>query len=321
MYRLANGDLWSGRIDSDNASDYRFHQVIKLQNIDKLKQSESAFGFIGFASDEGVRRNKGRAGASLAPDEIRKHLAKLPYNLNRNMETIDYGNVICEDDQLEKAQEELGKKVYSLLLHHKTPIILGGGHETFYGHYLGVREYFSADKTIGIVNIDAHFDLRSDKLPSSGTMFRQILEQDVKAGYLCLGIQEFGNTRSLFQAAKDFGCQYVLEEDINLNNIQNTYEKIDEFIKKYDSIIMTLCTDSIISSAAPGVSAPSPLGLDPKIVKRLLKYIAAKKNTISFDISEVNPNVDENDKTVRLAAYLVAETMKSFSLKEKLAMI
>lgn len=269
---------------------------------------------IGFASDEGVRRNKGRVGARSAPDAIRKHLAKLPYNINE-MKTTDYGNIICEGDQLEKAQHELGEKVTELLHCHQTPIILGGGHETLYGHYLGVREFLKRDKTIGIINIDAHFDLRKEEVPSSGTMFRQILENDAAAGYMCLGIQSFGNTGSLFQAADYFGCHYVLEEEIQSNTMQHTFRKMDDFAKKYDCIMMTLCMDSIISSAAPGVSAPSPFGLDPKMVRSLLNYIAAKENTISFDISEVNPELDENDKTVRLAAYLTAETMNSFSLK------
>ncbi|MGY0692430.1 formimidoylglutamase [Virgibacillus sp. FSP13] len=302
-------------MDSEDAADFRFHQIIQLQHIDTITKSDRAFAMIGFASDEGVRRNKGRVGASLGPDEIRKQLAKLPYNLNHNKEVFDYGNVICENDQLEKAQAELGEKVHELLFHSTTPIILGGGHETLYGHYVGARKYVGANKTIGIINIDAHFDLRRDALPSSGTMFRQILEGNQNAGYLCLGIQRFGNTAALFETAEKYNCQYVLEENINLTNIQNTFEKIDAFAKEYDYVIMTLCTDSITASAAPGVSAPTPLGLDPKIVKKLLTYIAAKENTISFDISEVNPKVDENNKTVRLAAYLVAETMKSFSEK------
>ncbi|WP_245545004.1 arginase family protein [Lentibacillus jeotgali] len=75
---------------------------------------------------------------------------------------------------------------------------------------------------------------------------------------------------------------------------------------------MTLCTDSIVSSAAPGVSAPSPLGLNPKTVRSILAYAAEKYNLLSFDISEVNPLVDEGDKTIKLAAYLAAEVIRNF---------
>ncbi|MFD1361283.1 formimidoylglutamase [Lentibacillus salinarum] len=311
IYIQTDKGLWTGRIDdaTDPAS-HRFHQAVQVMDLDELTASRHAFGIIGFASDEGVRRNKGRQGAAQAPDEIRKFLAKLPYNLDGR--TADVGNVHCKENKLENAQTELGRHVTAVLQQNITPVILGGGHETLYGHYFGAKAYAGPDKTIGIINIDAHFDMRDDPEPSSGTMFRQILEEDETAGYLCLGIQTFGNTKALFETADAYGCEYILEKDITANDFQDTFLTIDDFSKRYDYVIMTLCTDSIKASAAPGVSAPSPLGLDPKTVQTLLTYVAGKKHLLSFDISEVNPLVDESDKTVRLAAYLVAETMRAF---------
>src|SRR5699024_11005027 len=112
-----------------------------------------------------------------------------------------------------------GKKITEILNHKHTPIILGGGHETLYGHYLGVRNYIKDNNSIGIINIDAHFDMSKEDFPSSGTLFKQILDEDSTAGYLCLGIQEFGNTKALFETAESYGCQYILEEDIPLINL------------------------------------------------------------------------------------------------------
>src|SRR5699024_8437065 len=240
-----------------------------------------------------------------APGVILQSFAKLPYLMDG--QTIDVGNVHCEGEALEAAQAELGYYIKETFQTGVTPIIFGGGHETLYGHYLGARAYIGPEKTLGIINIDAHFDMRNDPEPSSGTMFRQILEEDDKAGYLCLGIQAFGNTKALFETAEKHGSAYILEKDIGVNDFHETFAAIDEFSKRYDYLIVTLCTDSIVASAAPGVSAPSPLGLDPKTVRALLTYVAGKRHLLSFDISEVNPLVDERDKTVKLAAHLVAE--------------
>ncbi|RYG72521.1 formimidoylglutamase [Lentibacillus lipolyticus] len=313
IHTLADEQLWTGRVDdASDPAGFRFHQVVSVKELDELGEREHAFGIVGFASDEGVRRNKGRQGAAQGPDAIRQQLAKLPYNLDKGIVPVDIGNVHCEGHALEEAQAELGRHVAKVLDKGTTPIIFGGGHETLYGHYLGARDHIGPDKTIGIINIDAHFDMRDDPEPSSGTMFRQILEEDANAGYLCLGIQEFGNTEALFATARKLGCEYMLEKDIAANDFQDTFTKIDDFSKRHDAVMMTLCTDSIAASSAPGVSAPSPLGLDPKTVKILLTYVARKRNVISFDISEVNPLVDESNKTVKLAANLVAETMRSF---------
>lgn len=313
---MPDRQYWNGRIDSENdVKQFRFHQIVQLKDINTLDRNENAFSIIGFECDEGVKRNKGRIGAASAPNEIRKIMSKLPYNIG-DASTVDVGNVTCENGQLEQAQEELGNHVTKLLHQSTTPIILGGGHETLYGHYKGVKAFIGEDSTLGIINIDAHFDMRDDPIPSSGTMFRQILEQDPNAGYLCLGIQEFGNTRSLFESAKQYGCKYILEEDITLDNYHYTYQAIENFSKQYDYIMLTLCTDSINSSEAPGVSAPSPFGLEAKVVRNLLRHVVSRENITSFDLSEVNPAVDEHGKTIRLAANLVAEVMKSFNVSK-----
>lgn len=313
MYILPDKQNWDGRVDSTtDQNSFRFHQMMTLKNMDQLMENENRFNIVGFESDEGVKRNKGRTGAAEAPDAIKKMLAKLPYHMATRKVT-DIGNVRCEGDNLEDAQEELGNKVTHLLHKAGIPIILGGGHETLYGHYLGVREFSGTDASLGIINIDAHFDMRDEKVPSSGTMFKQILDQDEKAGYLCLGIQELGNTRALFDTADAYGCTYVLEDSIAENGFKTTFATIDDFAQKHDFIMLTLCTDSITSSDAPGVSAPSPFGLDPKTVRTLLRYIVRKDNVTSFDISEVNPLLDENEKTVRLAALLAADVMNNFN--------
>ncbi|MFC4714219.1 formimidoylglutamase [Planococcus dechangensis] len=314
MYQLANSRLWQGRIDSKTDFDsFRFHQVVEFKNTEELADRKQAFTIVGFECDEGVRRNEGRLGAKHAPDELRKALAALPYHFEKYQKLIDTGNIICEDGRLESAQRELGNHIENLLKRSTTPIILGGGHETLYGHYLGARQFIGADKKLGLINIDAHFDMREADAPSSGTMFRQILETDINAGYLVLGIQSFGNTKALFNKADKLGCQYILAE--NLSTECATKLAIDDFCHNHDYVLLTLCTDSIAASAAPGVSAPAPFGLDPLVVRGLISYITRKENTRSFDISEVNPLLDENGKTVKLAAYLIAEAMDGFADK------
>lgn len=316
MYKQPNREPWTGRTESEtDMNSFRLHQIIDLQQDLNSTKIESAFCLIGFESDEGVKRNKGRIGAAQAPNHIRSFLASLPSTILKGNPLIDTGNITCEGNQLEKAQAELGEHVSKLLSGGGTPIILGGGHETLYGHYLGARGHLGKEASLGIINIDAHFDMREDETPSSGTMFRQILESDKNAGYLCLGIQPFGNTKSLFNIADRLGCIYLTEEEVTENKDNQVYQAIDQFVEKHDAIILTLCTDGIAASEAPGVSAPGPFGLPSKVVRKLLQYIVAKENTLSFDISEVNPLLDENDRTQRLAAYLIAEVLHHFNRK------
>ncbi len=310
MWKAPNEDLWKGRVDAE-VSSVRFHQTVTCRQFEdlSLNKKNKAFSFIGFACDEGVRRNQGRVGAALAPDVIRSYLAKLPDH-DPEKQKIDLGNISCENGELERAQIELSKGVANVLENNYIPMIIGGGHETVYGHYLGVRDFIGQHQSIGLINIDAHFDLRSDDIPSSGTMFSQIFASDDEVGYLCLGIQPLGNTKALFDMADRVGCTYVLAEDVQQDD---TFQIIDEFSRKHDVLLVTLCSDVIASSSAPGVSAPSPYGLDPHTVRTLLRYIINKKQTISFDVCEVNPRVDENDQTSRLVALFLADVVAQFS--------
>ena len=163
---------------------------------------------------------------------------------------------------------------------------------------------------LGIINIDAHFDMRDDEFASSGTMFKQILDQDENTNYLCLGIQKLGNTKLLFDNAHKHDITYMFEEEVSQYDL--SFDVINTFFKKCDYVILTLCTDSITSTAAPGVSAPSPFGLELKTVRKLIRHIISNDNLLSFDISEVNPLVDENNKTTQLAALLISDVMQNF---------
>ena len=307
IYIKPQKQCWHGRNDGLDSLSSRVFQKVELKSIESLKLNKeyNTFCIIGFESDEGVRRNKGRIGAAKAPNEIRRYFANLPYHFNDNVKIIDAGNTICEATNLESAQNELGRYINNILEANAFPVILGGGHETLYGHYLGARSYLGKSASLGIINIDAHFDMRDDSLPSSGTMFKQILDEDKNASYLVLGIQKYGNTKKLFNTAHKYNCKYILEEEIE--NYSETFRVIDDFCKNHDAIIFTLCTDAICADAVPGVSAPTPFGLDKKVVRKLIRYISRKENLLSFDISEVNPSLDQDGKTSRLAAYLVAE--------------
>ena len=70
---------------------------------------------------------------------------------------IDLGDVSCPDGDLESSQKSLARVVQEVVSQEAFPLVLGGGHETAWGHYLGLSKYHGK---LGIINFDAHFDLR-----------------------------------------------------------------------------------------------------------------------------------------------------------------
>ncbi|WP_040287387.1 formimidoylglutamase [Sporosarcina koreensis] len=313
MLQPADPRNWSGRVDdASNRAAYRFHQIVQLTPRKESVPNERTLALLGFSSDEGVRRNNGRTGAADGPDALRKELAKLPWHQPETDRLIDLGTVVCEGGRLEEAQAELGEAVCRSLSANQKTVILGGGHETAFGHYSGVRKYAGPDASVGVVNIDAHFDLRSyAEQPSSGTMFKQMLEDGAPVSYFVAGIQEFGNTSLLFNEADRLGVQYITERELESLPFPEVADRLQQFIDAHDVIMLTLCSDVLDAAAAPGVSAPSPFGLSPKQVRELIRFAASSPKTLSFDISEVNPSLDEGGRTVKLGAYLTNEAIVS----------
>ncbi len=324
LYQAPDLACWQGRIDSTTLFDaFRWHQWVKplnLEETDPLPPSAVKVAFLGFCCDEGIRLNRGRSGASDGPDSIRKALCNLPCDFTKEFLIYDAGNILCDEVPLSESQEALASAVAQLKALGCFPIVLGGGHELAYGTWSGLNRHLVTNKTLTsmkIVNFDAHFDLRpytsdADHIasgPSSGTMFRQIADDCKNAGqnfnYLCLGIQKRGNTIDLFKTANNLNTDYWLAVDMVNEPLGLLAERLDEKIQNDNHLYVTLCTDVIASSFAPGVSAPQPLGLHPEMVTQLIKQLIRSGKAEGFDIAEVSPRFDHDNVTASLASTVI----------------
>ncbi|MEJ0080828.1 MAG: formimidoylglutamase [Puia sp.] len=274
---------------------------LEREKLNVVPEGKKAFALLGYASDAGVRRNQGRSGAATGPDAIRKIAGSLANHFDSNISLIDAGNTICLSHLSEIVAELLDKNYF--------PILLGGGHDISYGHFRGISKHLGK-AIIGIINMDAHFDVRSPKNgENSGTAFSQIAEEASLNSrafhYLCLGIQKQSNTKSCFTRAHDLGVEYIPIEGFQIKNIENILVRLLAFIYQVDAVYLTIDMDGFSSAFAPGVSAPSPLGFSPDVATEVIRTISQSGKLVSMDIAELNPRYDLDDRTARLAAFLM----------------
>ncbi|WP_309990174.1 formimidoylglutamase [Arthrobacter pascens] len=261
---------------------------------------------LGFCSDEGVRRNKGRTGAAKAPAAIRSALGPLAFHLDRPV--LDAGDVAVRDGQLEAGQARAGVAVSSLLDTGNLTVLLGGGHETAFASYLGVAgsEAVRTGQRLGVLNLDAHFDLRDEPAPSSGTPFLQMAEAEAAAGrelkYAVVGISQPNNTRALFTTADRLGVKYLLDEDCTPDAVQAF---VADFLAEVDVLYLTIDLDVLPAAVAPGVSAPAALGVPLPLVAAVCRQAATSGKLLHADVAELNPAFDIDNRTARVAARLV----------------
>ncbi len=306
--------FWSGRIDQENDTQaaQRWHQRVSTHLVD----CEAGITLLGFESDEGVRRNQGRPGAAKGPNHIRRALANLPWN--RHEPVWDAGNITCSGNNLEQAQRDYAERMRELLDNGQLVAGLGGGHEIGWASYQGLMKHLEKQAgnkkgshlRVGIINVDAHFDLRLPEVgASSGTPFWQAAEyareQGIPFNYLCLGVSESSNTRALFNRADELGVTYRTDKEMTLLNLQTLQQELQQFMDKVDHVYLTIDIDAFPAAQAPGVSAPAARGIALEVVEPLLESIKHSSKLKLFDIAETCPDFDIDARTARLAARLI----------------
>ncbi|WP_460859333.1 formimidoylglutamase [Nocardiopsis coralliicola] len=291
---------WTGRDDGPGPEHDRWHRRIRPAG------GTAAPGAVlqGFASDEGVRRNSGRPGAAAGPAALRGALA--PLALHHRLPLYDAGDIAVDDGDLEAGQEAAGAGLAAARAGGHLPVHLGGGHETAYAAYLGAAR---AGRTLGVLNLDAHFDLREAPRATSGTGFLQMARAEAERGhrfrYFALGIAAPSNTRALFDRAAELGAEYLPDTACTPGALGEVLAAVQAFTSSVDDVLLTLDLDVLPGYAAPGVSAPAALGVAPEVVLAVVDAVAASGRLALFDVAELNPALDADGRTARLAARMI----------------
>ncbi|WP_353189188.1 formimidoylglutamase [Pandoraea pnomenusa] len=302
--------VWHGRTDAGERGDTRrLFNVVR--EIDPHAQAPNAGApvLLGFACDAGVKRNQGRVGAAEGPQAIRRALANLP--AHDIAELFDAGDVVCDGDALEPAQQALADAVQRQLDAGAHPVVLGGGHEIAWGTWQGLRAHLDAKgdrERVLILNLDAHFDLRTARPGSSGTPFDQIAHACESAGlrfdYACLGVSRLSNTASLFERAQALGVTFVEDTDMQDRDLDARLAQIDALIADVAHVYLTIDLDVLPAPVMPGVSAPAAYGVPMPVVEAIVSHVRRSGKLRVADLAEYNPRFDPQGFGARVAARL-----------------
>ena len=340
QHTKADMSLWTGRVEPFETQRARYwYQLAQPYDFDKAGQR---VGLVGFACDQGVRRNQGRIGARAAPPLLKSTFASLPVikeiqdSFEGKLTTLmaDAGDIECEDNDefaeqiLEEAQQCYADVITSVIKQGSLAIGLGGGHAIAYGSFLGLwqamqtapsdQDKIKAQTVIGIINFDAHLDIRASDVATSGTPFRQIAEHlqafNQPFHYCCIGVSRLSNTAALFDRADDLGVQIISDEDCNHKKWKKLASQITHFIEQVDIIYLTIDMDCMPASVVPGVSAPAAYGINLGFVERAVKLIMSSGKVKIADIAEINPTYDIDNRSCKVAARLLSTIVERYLL-------
>ena len=285
----------------NDKSDPRLGEIVLTEEKD-FDQAEIVI--LGSPQDEGVRRNNGRPGAAKAPDLIRKEFYKFPAQGNLlNKKVFDIGNISTSAtlEEIHSSQKEVVKE---LIGGGKTLIVLGGGNDISYPDCSAVSE-ISGENLLAF-NIDSHFDVRESSERNSGTPYRQLLEEE------CIKPENFLQIANKPYTNSDYYKKYLDEKGVLIYTLdllrESGVRKLLNTIlqtKNGYTVFWGFDMDSVRAGDAPGVSASYPAGLTAEEACDIASIAGENKDSKIFEISEVNPIYDIDNRTTKLAATLM----------------
>jgi len=286
--------------------DPRLGEIVEFWRGDMAALRPGRGVIVGFPQDEGVRRNHGRPGAASAPNEIRRFLYRLtPWDSSLDIDLganppLDVGNLRIKG-RLEESQQTLAQVVAGILAAGAVPIVLGGGHETAFGHYMA---YIGAERQASIINIDAHLDVRpcTSEGGHSGSPFRQAME--LGARYVCLGAQPHTVSREHLSFVTERGGAVRWSEQVDGNLCRELAEQTHR-LRQLGSVYLSIDADVVQLADVPGVSAPNVSGLSGSEVLAAAFLAGRSAAVSSIDLVEINPSLDRDGQSSRWGALLI----------------
>lgn len=181
------------------------------------------------------------------------------------------------------------------------PIIVGGDHSITAPAVRGIMAA-NPGKRIGIINIDAHYDVRvEDWGPHNGTPFRQLVEGGVDGNNVVeLGIHGFMNAAYYREWANDQGITTITGRDIYKRGMEACIlEALGIAGEGADIIYVSVDIDCLAYPWAIGTSASSPEGLSAWDLMEAMFICGQHPKVGGLDVVEIDPTRDVNDLTAR----------------------
>jgi formiminoglutamase len=272
---------------------------------------------IGIPYDEGIISS--RRGARLAPERIRMAF----YNLSNycsnheteisNIKIKDYGNLVLQAQQDTYNFAKLENSISKLARSAKMSIIMGGDHSITNPAFKGIFKSMKArNKTLGLIVIDQHYDVREYDHINSGSWLRFLLEDgDLKpVPSFILAPHGFRYPKKYVEYVKRKGVTIINAAKIRKYGNLKVLEEISKSLEEDDlPFYLSIDIDSVDQAFAPGCSGSSPGGLLPFEIFDLVSKISKNFNLVGADITEYSPPLDIGDITQKLAAGILLELL------------
>ncbi len=291
---------------------------------------------IGFPMDLGADRR----GVDMGPSAVR--IANLQGKLESlGYKVIDSGDIniqIMEKQKIRnpklkylneilRTSKILASRIEKVLEKDQFPLCIGGDHSMALGTIAGISSHCRKNKLrMGVIWIDAHPDMNTDITSPSGNIHGMPLAASLGIGNeklvnfygfkpkikpencALIGIRSIDSLER--ESIKKISLPVYTMSDIDKLGIHRVITRVlKHFKENVDHIHVSFDLDSVDPTIVPGVGTPVPGGLSYREAHLIMEAIAECGCMSSLEVTEVNPILDNKNKSAIFTTEIIASSM------------
>jgi formiminoglutamase len=255
----------------------------------------------------------------LAPELLRRTLRRIgryDVGTGRELETeiADRGDVALAGLSIEGATPLIREAVAASAEAHALTLLVGGNNAVTRPAVLGLGGDLSE---IGLITLDAHFDMRDlDQGLSNGNPVRALLADGLPGANVAqVGLASFANSRAMHEDATEAGNLVITIGDVRENGIVHAIDRALDHVSHCDALVIDCDVDVIERSQFPAAPGGRPGGMAVHDFFYAVRRLAADPRVHVIDLTEWDPPLDSTDLSALAAARWVAECLAGYEMR------
>jgi arginase family enzyme len=288
-------------------------------NIAELLSSAHAGAPIGLVGAPLTAGSVTPGRCDLAPELLRKTLRRIGrYDVETcreiASEVLDRGDSAIDGLNIEQATPIIRDAVSESVQAHKLTLLVGGNNAVTRPGVLGVG--LPLDK-IGLITLDAHFDMRDlGQGLSNGNPVRALIEDGLPGNNIAqVGLAPFANSKAMHDDATAAGNLVVTIGEIRATGIDQAIKRALDHVAHCDAVVVDCDIDVIDRAQFPAAPGARPGGMAVDDFFHAVRRLAAEPKVRVIDLTEWDPPLDATDLSALTAARWVAECLAGFEMR------
>jgi arginase family enzyme len=259
-------------------------------------------------------------GCDQAPAMLRDTLRRIGrYDVETGREistnVADRGDVEIKGLSIEEATRPISEAVRSSVSLHELTLLVGGNNAVTRP---GVRALGLPLEKLGLITLDAHFDMRDTvEGLSNGNPVRALIEDGLPGANIAqIGLASFANSRKMHGDARQAGNLIVTIGEVRRFGIARAIDEALEHVAHCEAIVVDCDIDVVDRSQFPAAPGARPGGMAAHDFFFAVRRLASERRVRVIDLTEWDPTLDPTDLSALTAARWVAECLAGFEERD-----